>query len=200
MSSLLKSKWVGPLGPQTSLLCGASCRCLIIACLERGVFGVPTHSRKCQQMGALISHLSNRKACSKMTHTERKECLTRSQALMPTPGLSHPYNQTGIHAPRFPEGGSLLVEIPTFTLPEQEDGGRNCFFTTQLWSQVLLEAAEEKQFLVLFTQGLYCQPINQSFWHSLVGGLWGYPTGLLYCLSSPFIILSDSSSLQNHLV
>lgn len=46
---------------------------------------------------------------------------------MSTPGLSHPCNQTGIYAPRFPEGESLLVEIPTFILAEQEDGGRNCF-------------------------------------------------------------------------
>lgn len=62
---------------------------------------------------------------------------------MSTPGLSHPCNQTGIYAPRFPEGESLLVEIPTFILAEQEDGGQNCFPRTQLWSQALLEAAEE---------------------------------------------------------
>lgn len=47
MSLLLKSKLVGQLGPQISLLRGASCGCLIIASLDRGIFGVPTHPREC---------------------------------------------------------------------------------------------------------------------------------------------------------
>lgn len=70
-------------------------------------------------MDAVISHVSNRKACSEMRQREK--------GVMSTPGLSHPCNQTEIYAPRFPEGESLLVEIPTFILAEQEDGGRNCF-------------------------------------------------------------------------